>query len=313
MIIEITNRLNGRKIIFASKDDYIKLSDRSTYTCNQNRAILEQNLYVIRNNPTGFFDNLQNNPQTIKGSNQDGSNFTSDYSTERILTWEFNNLMVSNGTKDSWSWFSSVVKSKNTLLDIKVLFFNSYLNTYVESKAKCYNTNNTSFEAGEIQVTLDGNGSWRRGTTLYTLEPYIDSTLPHFYYENGSNLGATYVSDNRKAPFATTPKGITRSIVIPDVEGITPIIIHMSSNTLSNVRITNSRTTVFSEVSGTYKDITIDSIDRTVVADGNNKLSKLKGNFINLVEGDNELVFTGNFKEDMFIEIEVVEYANSIS
>lgn len=310
MLIEVTNPITNTTIRFASKYEYIYYYGKDAYQLNNGVPEIEENLYRLLSRPTGFFDPLTYVPETVKGGNQDGADFTSSASEPRLLTWRFDPKMVVSGDRKTQDIFSSCFNIKNSRLDIKVYHLD---NEETISTAKAYRAEDVSFETGTVQVYMDGNGLWEREPLTYLFQPYNNRNafIP-------AEKEPVFAADAMKKHFGESGE-VIRDLAFNNISATSPIRVEFYNfdTTISNFTVTNMLSGVFETITAEASSSFIfDSENRIAEYDNNNALEgDFVGGFVYLLAGNNTLRFslTGEPDPQAVLLLEVALYANSIS
>lgn len=320
MIIEIVNKLNGRKARFFDLPSWNNDGHPicSVMPHNYEQHVFDfktsDNIDYILNNYSGFFDNNKIVSWTRNGIAVNGEMFKTNNFQNKTIQWNF--IPAFYGTvKDgsSANFLNSILMSKNTPLTINVY---TAENVFTQD---FYVGEETSTESGAIQMisAYDGDGIYWHDT-----EPVI-KTATKYVNDNSEPRPNPYIIKqlkyiplHKKNPSDVKPNQLRLNV--DTVNDATVIKIKVGNNATTirgkiiiENKLTNEKMEITPQANDKY--FIIDPIAKTVVNDkGDDRIQNTNKAFPWLQSGKNEFIITYEGYQEIDNEkIFQIEYYNN--
>lgn len=262
MICTLTNLDNQLSVTFVDGIEYIQRYGSTTKNNNVSIANLD-NVYRLKNNsPFGIYTIPSNNNIFIKGIDEDGQDFHSNYYDSRIIVFNLDMPLDANLTR-----LNAVLYMTDKLLRLVIETSSGTYTTYVAV--------NGSYDDGVLEVIADSiyfdtgeviTSTFTLSDTAYTFLPL---NMPKIFFGQATQDAEVNI-------YAPTP---TKCVIRLD-------------GTFTNPTVKNLKTGTVLTITGvTNTQMIIDTSSETVTSDGNDVTANAKGIYPSLVAGNQTLRF----------------------
>lgn len=261
--IELINQTNNLKLSFLDSGTW-----RSKYgvTCRPKdyKIATEFGDYKLHANMSGFHGLSNNNNMFLAGIDQDGSDFQSNYYSNRILSFDFQNFKGEN-----YNLLNSVLKQDDDLLEMRIygssgLIFKTYVTSFnnMEEGIAEFESPFTYFSSGEIIES-------------FSIEPATGK----FFFPFNTNSIYFEGQGQTKKTIATTTK-------------IEPLIKIESTAYFTDPIIENAQTGSILVIKGSYLKVEVDCLNALVYGDGVLLEQEVNGTYPFILPPKNDLIFS---------------------